>query len=114
MYELTHTCTCCYQLATSARLERRLLSNVKYFDDYCLTHEDTDYMQRMYDVHAEQKDNYFVRQYPGHPEKIEMSFNISTYQPVSDNRTDLLMWPAVVLQAQVLSCIVLLCVCVSV
>jgi hypothetical protein len=63
------------------RLERRLLGNVEYFDDYCITHEDERYMKKQYDVKPEQRDNYFVRTYPGCPEKIEMSFNLSTYQP---------------------------------
>lgn len=46
------------------RLERRLLGNVQYFDDFCLTHGDEDYMQNKYDMRLEQKDNYFVRTYP--------------------------------------------------
>ncbi len=46
------------------RLEKRLLSNVEYFDDYCITHEDEKYMQNQYDLRIEQKDNYFVRTYP--------------------------------------------------
>lgn len=29
------------------RLEKRLLSNVTYYTDYCVTHEDTDYMSKM-------------------------------------------------------------------
>jgi hypothetical protein len=48
----------------SLRLEKKLLSNVEYYTDYCVTHEDEDYMQRMYDMKLEQKDNYFVRTYP--------------------------------------------------
>lgn len=40
-------------------------------------------MQQQYDVKAAQKDNYFIRTYAeqGQPHKIEMSFNLSTYQP---------------------------------
>jgi hypothetical protein len=37
---------------------------VRYFDDYCLTHEDGGYMRQQYDVRPEQRDNYFVRTYP--------------------------------------------------
>lgn len=44
-------------------LEKKLLGNVTYYDDYCITHEDEKYMHEMYDVHPEQRDNYFVRQY---------------------------------------------------
>lgn len=63
-------------------LERRLLSNVKYYDDYCITHEDEEYMTRLYDVKQEHQDNYFIYTYPGKDhDKIEMSFNLSTYQP---------------------------------
>ncbi|PNH12817.1 hypothetical protein TSOC_000181 [Tetrabaena socialis] len=100
-------------------LERRLLRNVRYYTDFCLTHEDAAYMAEMYDMRpgtkqqqqqqqpqgqrqeqwAEQrqeqqgrqqqqeeqrcgKDNYFVRTYGGADrDKIEMSFNLSTYQP---------------------------------
>ncbi|GLC40783.1 hypothetical protein PLESTB_000023200 [Pleodorina starrii] len=63
-------------------LERRLLRNVRYYTDYCLTHEDHDYMARMYDIRPAQRDNYFVRTYAGgDADKIEMSFNLSTYQP---------------------------------
>lgn len=39
-------------------------------------------MSRMYDIRPEQRDNYFVRTYAGRDhDKIEMSFNLSTYQP---------------------------------
>ncbi|GLI68131.1 hypothetical protein VaNZ11_012449 [Volvox africanus] len=63
-------------------LERRLLRNVRYYTDFCLTHEDHEYMSRMYDIRPAQRDNYFVRMYAGRDrEKIEMSFNLSTYQP---------------------------------
>ncbi|KAG2501770.1 hypothetical protein HYH03_000270 [Edaphochlamys debaryana] len=63
-------------------LERKLLGNVRYYTDFCITHDDHDYMARMYDIRPEQRDNYFVRTYPGeHKNKIEMSFNLCTYQP---------------------------------
>lgn len=68
--------------ALYCRLERRLLRNVRYYTDYCLTHEDAAYMAQRYDVRPEQRDNYFVRTYDGKDaDKIEMSFNLSTYQP---------------------------------
>ncbi|EFJ42401.1 hypothetical protein VOLCADRAFT_107244 [Volvox carteri f. nagariensis] len=69
-------------MANPTWLERRLLRNVRYYTDFCLTHEDHGYMARMYDIRPEQRDNYFVRTYPGRDrDKIEMSFNLSTYQP---------------------------------
>ncbi len=37
---------------------------MRYYDDYCLTHEDRGYMRQQYDVRPEQRDNYFVRTYP--------------------------------------------------
>lgn len=82
--ELVYACDAETVLKTMANptwLERRLLSNVEYYNDYCLTHEDEHYMQRQYDMKLEQRDNYFVRTYPDCPSKIEMSFNLSTYQP---------------------------------
>lgn len=55
---------------------------MRYYTDFCLTHEDAKYMAAMYDIRPEQRDNYFVRTYPGaDADKIEMSFNLSTYQP---------------------------------
>lgn len=48
----------------TCRLERKLLRNVVYYDDYCITHEDEDYMKQQYDIKLEQQDNYFVRTYP--------------------------------------------------
>eukprot|EP00798_Chlamydomonas_sp_ICE-L_P016265 gene16265-22444_t len=62
-------------------LESRLLRNVEYYYDYCITHDDDEYMMKMYDIKPEQKANYFVRTYEKSPEKIEMSFNLCTYQP---------------------------------
>jgi len=82
--ELVYGCDAETVLKTLAKptwLESRLLRNVQYYDDYCLTHEDEQYMSRMYDIKPQQRDNYFVRTYPQSPQKIEMSFNLSTYQP---------------------------------
>jgi hypothetical protein len=62
-------------------LERRLLSNVTYYTDYAITHTDEAYMQSNHDMRPEQRDNYFVSNYDSDPGKIEMSFNLTTYQP---------------------------------
>lgn len=47
-----------------ARFERRVLANVTYYDDYCITHTDEKYMAKQYDIKPDQRDNYFIRTYP--------------------------------------------------
>lgn len=61
-------------------LEQRILGNVKYFNDITITHEDEEYMREHYEVHQE-ADQYLVRFSPDNPKKIEMSFNLTCYQP---------------------------------
>lgn len=63
------------------RLERRLLRNVTYYDDVIVTHEDRAYMDAHYDVSEARQDMYFIRTDSADPEKLEMSFNLSMYQP---------------------------------
>ena len=46
-----------------------------------ITHEDLDYMEKYYDINLKRNDQYFVRIDPTNPEKIDMSFNLSNYQP---------------------------------
>ncbi|CAC5371450.1 unnamed protein product [Mytilus coruscus] len=65
-------------------LERKALGNVKYYNDLILTHEDDNYMNKHYEVNKD-KDQYFVRTDPTDPAKIEMSFNLSNYQPQLKN-----------------------------
>ncbi|RNA42037.1 flavincontaining amine [Brachionus plicatilis] len=62
-------------------MERKVLGNVKYYDDITVTHEDFDYMQKYYDIDLSRDDQYFVKIDPHEPEKIDMSFNLSNYQP---------------------------------
>ena len=62
-------------------LERRLIGNVKYYDDFAITHEDSSYMKNMYDIKEDNDSNYFTRSYESDPTKIEMSFDLCTYQP---------------------------------
>ena len=64
----------------STFLERRALGNVRYFNDLIITHEDDEYMERHYELHKD-RDQYFIRTDPRDPLKIEMSFNLSNYQP---------------------------------
>ena len=61
-------------------MERRLLGNVKYFNDLIVTHEDEDYMRNQYEFQPSE-DMYFVRCDPEDPKIIEMSFNLTAYQP---------------------------------
>lgn len=69
--------------------------------------------KRMYSGSPEQEqrimeDNYFVRQYPEAPEKIEMSFNLSTYQSHMKQKGELVCGMAMLLYLRApahLSCI---------
>lgn len=61
-------------------MEKKALGNVRYYNDITVTHEDEDYMNKYYEVHHD-TDQYFVRVDPDDREKIEMSFNLSNYQP---------------------------------
>ena len=61
-------------------LERRTLGNVRYFNDFIITHGDEDYMNKHYELHKD-TDQYLVRTSPDDPSKIEMSFDLSNYQP---------------------------------
>lgn len=65
---------------TASFMERKVLGNVKYFDDITVTHEDFDYMQKYYDIDLSRDDQYFIKIDPHDPEKIDMSFNLSNYQ----------------------------------
>ena len=46
-----------------------------------MTHEDSDYMNKYYDLDPKRNDQYFVRIDPKDNEKLDMSFNLSNYQP---------------------------------
>lgn len=61
-------------------MESQVLGNVQYFNDVTVTHEDEDYMQEHYELHKD-RDQYLVRTDPSDPTKIEMSFDLSNYQP---------------------------------
>jgi predicted NAD/FAD-binding protein len=66
--------------AGASWLERRLLPNVRYYNDLIVTHDDVDYMQTHYEFHPSE-DMYFVRCDESNPRIIEMSFNLTAYQP---------------------------------
>ncbi|KAH0828754.1 hypothetical protein J3R83DRAFT_3178 [Lanmaoa asiatica] len=84
-------------------LEKKILGNVKYLWDISVTHSDMDYMDKYYRLHYDpslnssrtdedakkayefaQKDFaplYFIRSYPDDKKKVEMSFDLTNYQP---------------------------------
>ncbi|XP_005111352.1 uncharacterized protein LOC101864185 isoform X2 [Aplysia californica] len=61
-------------------LEKKALGNVRYYNDVTLTHEDDEYMEKHYELHKD-VDQYFIRTDPNDRSKLEMSFNLSNYQP---------------------------------
>jgi len=63
-------------------LEKKILGSVKYFDDVTVTHTDEEYMKKYYDIDFEnRKDQYLIKTDVNNRKKIEMSFNLSFYQP---------------------------------
>ncbi|KAK2459902.1 hypothetical protein APHAL10511_008102 [Amanita phalloides] len=89
-------------------LERRVLGNVKYLWDVTVTHNDLEYMEKYYRARydpilrseknqddPERKKQfefaqknfaplYFIRSYPKDKSKLEMSFDLTCYQPQFD------------------------------
>ncbi|KZT71023.1 FAD/NAD(P)-binding domain-containing protein [Daedalea quercina L-15889] len=94
----------------STWMERKVLGNVKYLYDVTITHNDLDYMRKYYETQYDSshnapleesssaqerqeteesfrfaKDNfrplYYTMQYPQDKSKIEMSFDLTHYQP---------------------------------
>jgi len=61
--------------------ERQVLGAVQYFHDITVTHTDRAYMERYYELDDDRGDQYFIRTYPGSTDRIEMSFDLSHYQP---------------------------------
>lgn len=62
-------------------MERKVLGNVRYFDDITVTHEDAEYMNKYYELDMKRRDQYFVRIHEKNPDCIDMSFNLTNYQP---------------------------------
>ena len=62
-------------------LTRKLLENVKYFDDVTVTHTDEEYMHKYYDIDMKNRDLYFVKTDEKDPKKVDMSFSLAFYQP---------------------------------
>ena len=62
--------------------ERTFLPNVSYYNDLIVTHDDAAYMDREYEFdRRDDGDMYMIRTDPSNPKLIEMSFNLSMYQP---------------------------------
>lgn len=78
-------------------MERKVLGNVRYFNDVTVTHEDVAYMKKYYDVDETRNDQYFVRIDPQDPEKIDMSFNLSNYQTQLLEKKDRQIWQTIFL-----------------
>jgi predicted NAD/FAD-binding protein len=68
-------------LANPSFRERRVLGAVQYFHDITVTHTDREYMERYYELDDTRRDQYFIRTYPDSTDRIEMSFDLSHYQP---------------------------------
>eukprot|EP01097_Dermamoeba_algensis_P006498 TRINITY_DN4068_c0_g1_i2.p1 TRINITY_DN4068_c0_g1~~TRINITY_DN4068_c0_g1_i2.p1 ORF type:complete len:430 (-),score=87.23 TRINITY_DN4068_c0_g1_i2:192-1481(-) len=78
-------------------MEKFVLGNVRYYDDVTLTHTDRQYMREHYQMGDEEgqrntsgwKDaQYFIHVDEAEPWKLEMSFNLSNYQPQLKERKD--------------------------
>ena len=66
--------------SSATRMEKKFLGNVSYYNDLIVTHEDEEYMKSYYEFDPQQ-DMYFIRCDPADPKLIEMSFNLTSYQP---------------------------------
>ncbi|KAI0930237.1 hypothetical protein AcW1_010365 [Taiwanofungus camphoratus] len=89
-------------------MEKKVLGNVKYLHDVTITHNDLDYMNKYYETRYDPSHNapmpgscsaqheqgeafsfaseqfrplYYTMQYPGDKSKVEMSFDLTHYQP---------------------------------
>ncbi|KAH9519331.1 hypothetical protein Btru_075279 [Bulinus truncatus] len=67
-------------LKSPSYFEKKALRNVLYYNDVTITHEDDEYMMKHYEV-IKDLDQYFIRTDSSDPSKLEMSFNLSNYQP---------------------------------
>jgi len=64
--------------------EKRVLPSVEYFSDVTVTHTDRAYMDRYYNIDLDDPtrgDQYFIHVYEQDKTKVEMSFDLSHYQP---------------------------------
>ncbi|MBL9026495.1 MAG: FAD-dependent oxidoreductase [Myxococcales bacterium] len=68
-------------LEAPSRLDRLCLGGVRYFDDLTVTHEDEAYMRGHYTLDRARGDQYLVHVSERDPTEIEMSFDLTRYQP---------------------------------
>jgi predicted NAD/FAD-binding protein len=64
-----------------SRIQQAVLGNVRYFDDVTYTHTDLDYMNAHYNVHLDSDQYYIHTNITDQSRPLEMSFNLSNYQP---------------------------------
>ncbi|CAF0982144.1 unnamed protein product [Rotaria sordida] len=64
------------------QFQQTILGNIRYYDDVTYTHKDLNYINNYYTVHLD-FDQYFIHTNinDSHQSLIEMSFNLSNYQP---------------------------------
>lgn len=60
-------------------MEKKVLGNVRYFNDFIIIYEDEDYMNKYYELYKD-VDQYFIYIDDKDFEKIEMLFNFVNYQ----------------------------------
>jgi len=60
-------------------MERKVFGNVRYYDDVSVTHTDLEYVRKHYE--KTEGDMYLVKTYDADPGKIEMTFDLTSYQP---------------------------------
>jgi len=80
-------------------MERRIFGNIQYFDDVSVTHRDEAYMRRHYDVADDGSDMYFIKTYDDDMSKVEMSFDLSAYQPFAKGASGERVYQSIFLNA---------------
>lgn len=81
--------------------ERRVFGGITYYDDVSVTHTDLEYMKQHYEVDVGRDEMYFVRTYPSDRGKIEMSFDLTHYQPHAKNAQGLGIYQTIFLNREV-------------
>jgi predicted NAD/FAD-binding protein len=80
-------------------MERLIFRNIKYYDDVSVTHRDEAYMRRHYDVAEDGSDMYFIKTYDDDASKVEMSFDLTAYQPFAKGASGERVYQSIFLNA---------------
>ena len=80
-------------------MERKIFRNIKYYDDVSVTHRDEAYMRRHYDVAEDGSDMYFIKTYDDDASKVEMSFDLTAYQPFAEGKSGERVYQSIFLNA---------------